>query len=84
VSGSGLVETFSSPRPDPTLSSRLTPRELEVLQFAAEGMTRDRTAEWLQISPHTVHTHQRRIFTKLRVHTMTGAVAQAIRDGVVG
>lgn len=61
----------------------LTPRELEILQLAAEGNTRPQIAEELTISPLTVKTHFEHIFEKLGVSDRTAAVAQAIRSGLI-
>jgi DNA-binding CsgD family transcriptional regulator len=59
--------------------SPLTPRELEVLELAAEGNTRVMIAGRLRVSPATVRTHFEHIFAKLGVHDRAAAVAQAMR-----
>jgi DNA-binding CsgD family transcriptional regulator len=64
-------------------TQRLTRRELDVLQFAADGKTRNETAVWLRIAPNTVRTHRQNILRKLALHTFDGAVALGIRDGVI-
>ena len=37
-------------------------------------------AEQLSLSYHTVDTHLRNIYTKLHVHTRTGAVSKALKE----
>lgn len=61
----------------------LSPREMEVLRFASEGMTVAQTAEWLEIAVSTVRTHRMTIMRKFHVHTITGAVGHAYRSGVL-
>ncbi len=64
-------------------ASLLTPRELEVLQLAAQGNSRQQTAEWLTISPATVKTHMEHVYAKLGVSDRAAAVARAVRDGLI-
>ncbi len=63
--------------------SVLTPRELEVLQLAAQGNSRQQTAELLTLSPATVKTHMAHINAKLGVSDRAAAVARAVRDGLI-
>jgi|SRR6185437_10368944 len=61
----------------------LTPRELEVLQLLAEGLTQPQIARQLVISPRTVGTHIQNLLGKLDVHSRAQAVALAHRMGLV-
>jgi DNA-binding NarL/FixJ family response regulator len=61
----------------------LTPRELEVLQLLAEGLSALDIAERLFISAKTVGTHVEHIFNKLGVRSRGQAVAVAYRAGLV-
>ena len=61
----------------------LSPRETEVLQQMAEGLVTKQIAAALDVSIHTVTNHIRSIYAKLHVNTNTGAVAKAIREGLV-
>jgi DNA-binding CsgD family transcriptional regulator len=63
--------------------SPLTPRELEVLQLAAEGLSGTDIADLLVVSPHTVKTHFQNLYRKLGVPGRVGAVAKALRLGLV-
>jgi PAS domain S-box-containing protein len=62
---------------------RLTPREQEVLSLVADGMTNDRVAAELAISPETVQTHVRKVMEKLDAETRTEAVATALRKSLI-
>jgi DNA-binding CsgD family transcriptional regulator len=61
----------------------LTPRELEVLQLAAQGHSAREIAERLVLSPATVRTHFEHIYEKYGVSQRASAVAQALREGLI-
>ena len=62
---------------------RLTQRELEVLQQAANGGSNKEIATELNISEKTVKNHVANIFAKLQVNDRTQAVLFAVRKGLV-
>ena len=47
----------------------LTPSELRIAGFVAEGLTNKDIAQQLFVSPHTVDAHLKHIFTKLDIHS---------------
>jgi len=59
------------------LPETLSPRELEVLQLIAAGLTNNEIAEALVISSETVKKHTSNIYSKLGVSHRTEAVARA-------
>ncbi len=61
----------------------LTPREIEILQLVARGMSDAQIAERLVVSPHTVHRHVANIRVKLRLSSRSAAVAYAARAGLI-
>ena len=61
----------------------LSPREREVLQWAAEGKTSWETAQLLRVSESAVNLYTSNAMQKLRAKTKTQAVAIAVRNGVV-
>jgi DNA-binding NarL/FixJ family response regulator len=63
--------------------ARLGPREIEVLQCIADGLTVGATSEKLGISVHTVRTHIKRILTKLDAHSRVEAVMTGLRSGLI-
>jgi two-component system nitrate/nitrite response regulator NarL len=67
----------------PALPEPLTPRELEVLQLLAQGLSNRRIAERLGISEHTAKFHVNSIVTKLGAQTRTDAAIRAARLGLV-
>ena len=62
---------------------RLTGREVDVLQHVAEGNRNRDIAERLSISEETVKVHIKHIMEKLGARDRTGAVAIAVRRGII-
>lgn len=69
----------SVPTPTPT---GLSPREREVLQLLAEGLSAPKIARQLHLSVKTVETHRRNILAKLELDTVADLVRYAIREGI--
>ena len=61
----------------------LTPREEEVLQLVAEGLTNKAIARQLDISNHTVKFHINALMSKLDAQSRTEAVVKATRMGLI-
>ena len=59
----------------------LSPREVEILDNIAQGMTNKQVAYALSISEQTVKTHMSSILRKLAVNDRTQAVVYAMRRG---
>ena len=84
-------ETYVDQRLRPLLLARFTterlgvlsPREREVLDHLAKGMTGEEVAVRLGLSPETVRTHVRNAMDKLEAHTRVHAVAIALRQGEI-
>jgi two-component system, NarL family, response regulator YdfI len=65
------------------LAESLTPRELEVLQMLAAGLSNKEIASRLNISEHTAKFHVASILGKLGAGSRTEAVSLGIRRGLV-
>jgi len=61
----------------------LSPREREVLQYAAEGLGNSEIAEKLFLSPRTTETHRTNLMRKLNLQSQTDLVRFAIRKGLI-
>jgi non-specific serine/threonine protein kinase len=61
----------------------LTPREVDVLQLVAEGLTNAEIANRLSLSPHTIDAHLRRIYRKLAVRSRSAASRLAVEHDLV-
>lgn len=66
---------------DDAQSVELSPREHEVLQLAAKGMTNKEIADALCISIRTVQRHLNIMFNKLNVGSRTEAIFQSVKRG---
>jgi DNA-binding CsgD family transcriptional regulator/signal transduction histidine kinase len=61
----------------------LTPRELEVLQLVAYGLSNKEIAQRLSLSARTVNFHLDNVYSKLGVSSRTEAAVMALRQGWV-
>jgi DNA-binding CsgD family transcriptional regulator len=61
----------------------LSPREREVLQWAAEGKTAWETAQLLGLSESAVNLYSSKAMNKLRAKTKTQAVAIAVKNAIL-
>jgi PAS domain S-box-containing protein len=61
----------------------LTPRELEVLSLAAQGLSAREISLRLTVSPSTVKTHFEHIYAKLGAPDRAAAIAHAMRTGLL-
>lgn len=62
---------------------RLTRREAEILQLVAKEYSTEQIAEKLFISPRTVESHRKNIFTKTGAKTIVGLIRYAIKHRLV-
>jgi DNA-binding NarL/FixJ family response regulator len=63
--------------------SRLTPRELEVLQLICDGLSNRAIAAKLDLSVNTIAVHRANIMNALGVHKTAELVMYAIQHGLV-
>jgi DNA-binding NarL/FixJ family response regulator len=70
-------------KPEPTESFSLSKREIQVLEKLAEGLAVKEIAAALDISIGTTGFHLTNIYKKLQVESQTGAVAKALRSGII-
>ena len=76
--------SFAEPgkHPEP-LPEPLTPREVEVLRFLAQGQTNRQISRQLVVSPATVKVHVEHILAKLGVSDRTQAAVRASEAGLL-
>lgn len=74
-----MFKNFVPEKKDYNLSSR----EIEILQLLVEGLPKKLIADKLSISYHTVDSHQRKIYEKLKVHSASSAVAKALKENLI-
>ncbi len=69
--------------PSPSESFNLSEREVEVLGKLAEDLAVKEIADQLGVSRRTVSFHLENIYRKLEVQSQSGAVAKALRSGII-
>ena len=88
----GRTETFESASVPPSVngsrqpgidSDAITARERDVLSKIGQGYSNKRIARTLEISPETVKSHVKHIFSKLDVATRSAAVSRAMSLGLL-
>jgi DNA-binding NarL/FixJ family response regulator len=62
---------------------RLSPREREIVQLLARGMTNKEVASTLHISVKTAETHRSNIMRKLDLHSVSALVRYALRNHLI-
>ena len=64
------------------LKTMLTERELQILKLISLEMSGIQIAEKLFISPTTVESHRKNLFSKIGVNTSVGLVKYALKHGI--
>jgi DNA-binding NarL/FixJ family response regulator len=78
------VKPAPASEPVPSESpSPLTARETELLRLTAKGFTFETIGQVMEISPHTVVAHVKKIYRKLAVHSRSEAVYEASQLGLL-
>lgn len=78
-----LMQELSRPAAasQPPTSDPLTPREVDVLQWVAQGLGNQEIADKLVIGEATVRSHVSNILSKLHLASRTQAALYALREG---
>ncbi|MDX2248063.1 MAG: response regulator transcription factor [Bacteroidia bacterium] len=77
-----VMEKFT-PQADRLETLGISPREYEVLELLAQGLSNQEIADKLFVSLNTVKTHTSNLFTKLEARRRTQAVQRAKELGVL-
>ena len=75
-----MFSQMAQPKQEAGMAYGLTVREQKILELMTRGLIKKEVADKLSLSYHTVDTHLRNIYTKLHVHSRTGAVAKALKE----
>lgn len=76
-----LADTYQATSEQAQLAHPFSPREYQVLDLAAQGLTNKEIAYRLGISERTVQFHVNSIFNKTGTNSRTEAVALALKSG---
>jgi len=77
-----LASLSKSPE-DREASGQLTSREIEILKWAARGLSNKELSEKLFISLRTVKAHMTNIFNKLGCSSRTDAIIKGLKQGYI-
>jgi DNA-binding NarL/FixJ family response regulator len=78
------TQSAAEPPPGPQLNTtKLTPREIDILWGIAKGFSYAEIASHLGMSKQTVPGHIKSIYRKLEVHTRGEAVFEALQQGLI-
>jgi DNA-binding NarL/FixJ family response regulator len=83
AAGETVLDPALATPPPAGQRSRLTPRELEVLQLICDGLSNRQIAEALTVSVNTVAVHRANIMNTLGVHKTAELVVYALQHGLV-
>ncbi len=61
----------------------LTPREIEILQIIAKGLSNAEAGKVLGVSRATIRTHLEHIYSKMSVSNRVEAITEGIRHGII-
>jgi DNA-binding NarL/FixJ family response regulator len=79
-----LDKVLNAPPDSPTpADTALSPREREVLQLVASGLTNGEIAEQLYNSKRTIETHRQNIIAKTGAKNTAALISYAVRQGLV-
>ena len=67
---------------DNHISNTLTPRELQILQLLAEGISAKQIASQMKLSIKTIESNRRQIMEKTKVNNLADLTKYAIRKGL--
>ncbi|MCR9141592.1 MAG: response regulator transcription factor [bacterium] len=71
------LRVFSSFQKKAKSAPDLTDRERQVLELMVRGKTAKAVAEFLGLSPHTIHDYTKQIYKKLEVHNRSELILKA-------
>ena len=80
---SGYLGRAAAGTPPEVPFSRLSPREIQIVQLVAESKSNKEVSNILHISVKTVESHRAHIMEKLGLHSITELVRYAIRNNIV-
>ena len=78
-----IMNSYQTKKRSSARSISLTKREKEITKLIATGQSTKEISETLFISPLTVDTHRKNIFSKLGINKAAALVQYAIKEGLI-
>ncbi len=81
-----VLREFQGPQISEELQGMISPlsnRETEILDLLYQGFNITQIADNLCISPHTVHAHIKKIYSKLHVNSRSQAIYEAVQKKLI-
>ena len=81
-----VLREFQAPVVHEELQAMISPlssRETGILELLYRGLNMTQLADQLCISPHTVHTHIKKIYSKLHVNSRSQAIYEAVQLNLI-
>jgi DNA-binding CsgD family transcriptional regulator len=81
----GQFHKLIDPMPDATHKKNITlsEREIQVLQFLANGYSTLELSEAIFVSPYTIDSHRKNIVRKMGVRNISHAITEALRNKLI-
>lgn len=80
--GKRLMDAYAAGEKHKT-EHHLSAREIEIISLFAQDSSIEEVAKKLCLSVHTVNSHRKNIYHKLKVHTRSGLTNIAIKEGLI-
>ena len=78
-----LLEMKASIRHSPSNNGHITTSEIDIVKLIAQGLTTKEIAKQKQLSYHTIITHRKNIFRKLKIRNTSELIIYAMRSGFI-
>lgn len=79
-----LLSLLGTSEPTPLLQSEtLSSKERDILTYFAKGLSYKETAKMMELSVHTINDYVKAIYGKLRVHSKSEAIFEALQLGLI-
>lgn len=80
--GAAVAKILAQPS-EPAAEELLTPRQIEILQLLAQGMSSKEIGFALGLSPKTVDVHRARLMERLHLRDVASLTVYAVRKGLL-
>ena len=80
----GIVNVFQKLGPPEASAAALTDQETQLMVLLSHGYSYEAAGRQMHVSVNTVRNYVRNVYRKLHAHSRSEAIAQALRQGLLG